>query len=76
MLGPLEIADYVFCLLRKITSCTVRISGALIVKIYPNLGGRSGRWKGRLVKAWPAEGATTRDRVVVFTGAAGVVGGG
>ncbi len=54
----------------------MRISGALIVKIYPNLGGRSGRMKGRLVKAWPAEGATTRDTVVVFTAAGEVVGGG
>jgi hypothetical protein len=72
---PLEIADFVFCPHRKITSRTIRISGALIVEIYPNLGGRSGRWKGRLVKAWPAEGATTRETVVVFT-AAGVVGGG
>jgi hypothetical protein len=64
-----------FCLHKKTTSRTTRISGALTVKIYCNLGGRSGRWKGRLVKAWPAEGAI-RDRVVVFTAAGEVVGGG
>jgi hypothetical protein len=30
---PLEIADYVFCLHKKITSHTTRNSGALIVKM-------------------------------------------